>query len=329
MNFSAIIDKNYIPRLNTLLFSLRKYCKDFNFFVIALDIETFDYFQKIKNCFPVSVKEIHTFYPELDKIEKERDRVSYIFTLSPFYPSYILEKFPKLDHICSLDSDQYFFSSPEPLFKLLDNYSVLITPHRFSKKLKELNFERFGKYNVSFQVFKRDSIGLSCLQLWREQCLNWCFDYEEFGWYADQKYLDVWQELLGECVYVIENKGVGLAPWNVEDVTIYKQGSEVLVDKQKLILYHYQGLKILEFGLIYTFIDNYMKSNPPLLNSLVYKPIISKLLNFTTNIDGFSRNNRKYNEGFLIDKSDFIFKIKFGFVFEFKKYLTFQRIIKK
>ena len=326
MNFSAILDKNYIPRLNTLLYSLKTYELTFNFYVIALDDETFFYFKDVENCIPISIKEIHAFYPELDGIEQERDRVSYIFTLSPYYPSYLLEKHVDLEHICSLDSDQYFFSSPKSIFDLLNEYSVLITPHRFSQKLVNLDFERFGKYNVSFQIFKRNAIGLACLKLWREQCSNWCFDKEEGNWYADQKYLDTWQNELGNQIHVIDHNGLGLAPWNIEDVTIVKRFNQVYVDKTPLILYHYQGLKIIGDGYVYSFLDNYTLKNIFVINQLIYKPIIKSLIKFTLGVDAFSRNNRKFDYDFMVDKADFVFKIKFGRIFQFNNYLKFQRL---
>lgn len=324
MNLSAILDKNYIPRLNTLLFSLRTYCSDFTFYVVALDDETYCYFNQQSNCISISIAEIQAFYPILSQLKQERDPISYIFTLSPFYPSYILEKFPEIDHICSLDSDQYFFSSPQPVFDLLHDYSVLITPHRFSKKLEKLDYSRFGKYNVSFQVFKRDEVGLSCLALWRDQCTAWCFDREENGLYADQKYLDVWEEILGDKVHVIQDKGLGLAPWNIEDAQLQRRQGKLFIDENELIVYHYQGLKLLQDGYVYTFLDHYTCPTTNDIHAYIYKPLVRKLLEFTSTIDSFNRNNRTFDYDFMVEKADFVFKKKFGFIFEFRQYLKLQ-----
>ena len=205
MNFSVILDKNYIARFKTLLNSLSRYSTSYTFYVISLDDETYSTFSKVKNCIPIKVSVILEYYPELKQLEYERDRVSFIFTLSPYFPSYILEINNHLKYICTLDVDQYFFSSPKPIFDLLERYSVLITPHSFSKRLLEANFNVYGKYNVSFQVFKRDEIGLNCLKLWREQCYNWCKDVAEEGLYAEQKYLDSWIMIFGENIYEIQN----------------------------------------------------------------------------------------------------------------------------
>ena len=324
MNFTSILDKNYISRLNTLLFSLRKYSSDFTYYVVALDNETYCYFEYQPNCVSIAVEEIHDFYPELSRIKEERDPISYIFTLSPFYPSFILEKFKELDHICSLDTDQYFFSSPSPIFDLLETHSVLITPHRFSKRLSELDYARFGEFNVSFQVFKRNEVGLSCLELWREQCASWCFDFEENNLYADQKYLDSWQKTFGNQVHVIQNKGLGLAPWNLENVHLQQKNRKIFVDEDVLILFHYQGLKLLQDGFVYTFLDHYTIPKTHFIHRYIYKPIVHSLFKFTTKIDSFNRNNRTFDYNFMVLKADFVFKKKFGFIVEFRQYIKLQ-----
>ncbi len=311
MNFSAIIDKNYISRLKALIQSLSIYCKKFNFYVISLDNETYDTFLDKKNCIPIKIRDIHEYYPELDVIQKERDRVSYIFSLSPFYPSYLLENYPHLNHICTLDADQFFFSSPKPIFELLQTYSVLITPHRFSKKLVELKYTRFGKNNVSFQVFKRDEIGFSCLSLWRKQCIEWCYDREENDLYADQKYLDFWEETFGDKVHVIQDIGLGLAPWNIENYKISKRFGNIFVDNNKLILFHYQGLRFLKNKITYTYLNNYIENIDINLYKVIYKKIIKCIYKQNVVVDFISRNS--FDEKFIFENQKYCFIKKFFF----------------
>lgn len=324
MNFASILDKNYIPRLNALLYSLDKHESSFTYFVIALDIETSNFFQNRKNCIIITIDKIESNYPILKLLKNQRSSINYLFTLSPFYPSYILEAYPELDHICTLDVDQYFFSSPKPIFKLLDEYSVLITPHRFTSSLLNRGFEVFGKYNVSFQIFKNDETGLACLNLWRKQCVNWCFDHIEKDLYADQKYLETWNSHFENKILEITNKGLGLAPWNIENVRIIKKKNKIYVDNELLILYHYQGLKVLDYGFIYTYLDNYSENKVDTILNLIYKPILKKLLTFTVKVDSFIRNNLVFDINFLKEKSDYVIKRKFGFLFIFTHFLFFK-----
>lgn len=324
MYFSTIIDKNYITRLNSLINSLSKHCADFFFYIIALDNETSIFFSKHKSCITIDVSEVHFYFPELTKIKKDRDPVSYLFTLSPYYPLYILKKFPEIPHICTIDADQYFFSSPELIFNLLKKYSVLITPHRFSNNILIDNPKDFGDYNVSFQVFKNDEVGVKCLNLWCKQCFEWCFDRVEDNKYADQKYLDSWKSYFGDAIYSIDNKGVGLAPWNFENYKIKKHKNKIFIDEDELILYHYQGLKVLEYGFVYTYLDNYSLESPDLINKYVYKPIIASLLKMTTKVDTFTRNNRIFDFNFLKERPKYIFKRKYRFIFTFEQYSSLK-----
>lgn len=321
MNFSSILDKNYITRLDALLFSLNNYISEYKFFVVSLDDVTYNYYSTNKKCIPIHINEIHAFYPFLDKVKLERDHVSYVFTLSPFYPSFILQKHSDLNHICSLDSDQFFFSSPQPIFNLLATYSVLITPHRFTKKLLELNFERFGKYNVSFQVFKNDTAGNSCLGLWRDQCLNWCYDREENDLYADQKYLDSWSEKFPNKIFAINNVGVGLSPWNIDNYEIKLKSKKVLINNEPLILFHYQGLKLFDFGIIYTYLDHYFVTNTKIINRYIYPKIIKQLTVKKYSADKIIRNQLPFNTVFFREKEQFLFKYLKGKIISFKYYL--------
>ena len=101
-------------------------------------------------------------------------------------PLYVLKKYD-LTHICSLDADILFLDTPKSLFDYLNDYSIIITPHKFSEEITGL--VEYGIYNVSFQIFKNDETGRKCLQHWRTQCIDWCRDeFDEINnRFADQK----------------------------------------------------------------------------------------------------------------------------------------------
>ena len=206
MNFVTFFDKNYISRGLVLIDSIKEKCIEFKVFIVALDTVVLNYFSsKEDNITLISIEEIEIFFPELEEIKKERKLIEYYFTLSPLIPLYVLKKYD-VDHICSLDADIKFYSSPKTIFSYLENHSIIITPHKFSSENKKM--EQYGKFNVSFQIFKNNELGLNCLKKWKEQCLEWCMDEYDFKnhRYADQKYLDKWPEKLK---YLSEKPGKG------------------------------------------------------------------------------------------------------------------------
>lgn len=301
LHFAAILDINYLGRLMGLYDSMSRHHKHFVLYIVCLDDKLHNHLSdnNLRNTVVIPVKEIEAFYPELLLLKKERSPVDYIFTLSPYYPSFILQKYSEIPFICSLDVDQYFFSSSDVVFEQLEQCSVLITPHRFCDKIKHL--EAYGKYNVSFQVFKNDSHGRGCLKLWRHQCYSWCKDVLEDDKFADQKYLDTWQQQFGDKVQPIKNVGLGLAPLNFENYTITIKNNTVFIDEEKLILYHYQGLRFMSGNLINSGMATYKANASKALLAGVLQPIVSHLVktNAKAQKDSIGRIVAVKGKGFL------------------------------
>jgi hypothetical protein len=291
LHLATYFDVNYLSRGLTLFNSLKKYCEEFELYVVCLDEITLDYFLNSINIYPglipLSLNEIEEFDREFEECKKNRSTIEYYFTLSPCLPLYILKKY-NLPHICTLDADMVFFSSPSIIFSYLEKYSVLITPHNFSKELK--SFELYGLYNVSFQIFKNDTYGLECLENWREQCINWCYDIFEDGKYADQKYLDNWEKQF-KGVWPIDIPGIGVAPWNINSYSVTFSENQLFVNNSKLICYHFHGLRIIDKHLVVHGMSKYDVSITKAITRDLYKPYIKSLLSFKlSNDSGIERH---------------------------------------
>lgn len=246
---TTYFDKNYLSRGLTLYTSLKKYSTDFELYILCLDEFTQDYFDTRKADFPevktLRLEDLESEDQELLKAKSNRTKIEYYFTLSPVLPLFLLRKY-NLPHICSLDADILFLGSPEPIFKYLEGFSVIITPHKFSKELAFL--EMYGKYNVSFQIFKNNATGIACLETWKNECLEWCGDeYDAVNdRFADQKYLDKWITLYPNQVHVLNDAVSGLAPWNLNNYKIEKRQDVYFSDSQQMIFYHFHHFKILD-----------------------------------------------------------------------------------
>ncbi len=248
INLATFFDQNYLSRGVVLINSLQYYIKDFIIYVLVLDEKVSDFFIKNKEEFLqvklIYLTELENYDKELLEAKNNRSLIEYYFTLSPCFPLYLLEKFNLL-HVCTLDADMKFYSSPVEIFNNLNYYSVIITPHKFSKGIE--NLELYGKYNVSFQIFKNDNTGLDCLREWRNQCLIWCKDEldETKTKYADQKYLDHWCDLYFGKVKVLNDNGTGLAPWNLNNYSITRKDGNFYSNGEKIVFFHFHHNKFL------------------------------------------------------------------------------------
>jgi len=190
----------------------------------------------------ISLKEFED--EELLTVKPTRSRAEYCWTLTSSIILYALNAF-KIDHCIYLDSDLFFFASPQLLIDEMGDNSILITPHRYTLKYDQS--QKTGIYCVQFVVFKNDARGLAALYWWRKSCLAWCYNRFEDGKFGDQKYLDDWPERF-DGVFVSENLGAGVAPWNMQQYVFAKEedtivGTEIATGNKFLVIFfHFHSL---------------------------------------------------------------------------------------
>jgi len=223
--------------------SLVKYCEDFHLYVFAFDNKCYSILEEmhLQHLTVISLCEFEN--PELLEIKPTRSRGEYCWTCTPSTILYVLKQF-NVESCTYLDSDLYFFSSPHILLDEMGNNSVLITPHHYTKRYDQS--KKTGIYCVQFVTFKNDERGLTVLNWWKNACIEWCFNRFEENRFGDQKYLDDWPERF-KGVYVSENLGAGVAPWNMQQYSFVKEdgiivGTEIETGKKfNVIFFHFHS----------------------------------------------------------------------------------------
>lgn len=267
-NFCTLFDKNYVFRGLALYDSIVKNCSDFKLWILCLDPECYRILQKmpLKNTILIKLSDIED--EKLLEAKANRNHGEYCWTLGSVFTNFVIKNNQELDHITYLDSDIYFYSSPQVLYDEMADNSVLIIKHNYETRLKYLE-ARSGIYNVAFIIFKNDGNGLSILEKWNDNCLNWCYNKYEDGKFGDQMYLDSWpKDFKGICVS--KNVGADLAPWNIGKYRISRDNDEILVDGVPLVFYHTHTLKIIapdKFELYSSFYKI-----PLIIEKIIYEP---------------------------------------------------------
>ena len=240
--YATLFDKNYLSRGKVMLQSLQDQTHNQSvLFVLALDQTAAELAAKWPNTRIVQIHDLEAFFPNLLEAKANRSFVSYIFTLSPFLPLYILQKHPEISRITTLDADLLFLNSPEKVLESLGDEKIGITQHGFPEEQKHK--EIYGKYNVSFQSFPNTQNGLACLQSWAEDCLDFCGDYiDEKGRFADQKYLDFWSEKFHHVVDFPPT--IGLAPWNLKEQQLQQTNKKWQTKAGAPVFYHFHHFRI-------------------------------------------------------------------------------------
>ena len=284
--FCTYFDQNFLTRGLALYRSLLEHCPDFKLWVLCMDHTSYGILEKLDlpGIHPLFIEEFERNDQLLLSAKQNRSRIEYYFTCTPSLPLYILNNWPEVDLITYLDADLFFFASPTPLFEELRDSSIAITGHRFPPHLRDR--ERYGIYNVGWLSFRRDENALACLHWWRERCIEWCYDREEDGRFADQKYLDDWPSRFQNLV-VLEHKGANLAPWNLANYQLHSlKGNAAMVDEQPLIFFHFHGLKKIAWWLYNPHWSDYGANSSMVLRRRIYAPYLRTLFDVNRQLLG-------------------------------------------
>jgi hypothetical protein len=277
MYFATVLDKNYISRAKVMIDSLIENCNNsnLNIFILCLDDDVKNYFYNHKFVTTIELNNVEEYFIELIKVKNNRTYVEYIFTLSPFLPLYILKNFTNIKRITTIDADLFFLSDPSLILDSLGDYKTGITGHSFPNFLKK--FEKYGKFNVSFQSFPNTKNGMNILNSWKNSCVEYCSDHlDDFGRFADQKYLDDWVHLY-ENVIEFPFPYVGLAPWNLINVELKWKQNMLISKKSKLIFYHFHNIRFRSNYHLTTSLQDYGFKKPTIEIKKLYSTYFKKI----------------------------------------------------
>lgn len=272
--FCTLFDKNYLYRGLALHESLQRHAGNFVLYILCLDSETLATLSALALPSVVLVPLHEVESEDVLRAKSNRSMVEYYWTLASVCTEYVARTSKDSESVAYIDSDIYFFSSPAPLYIEMGEDSVLIVKHNYPPRFQYLT-GRSGIYNVGVVIFKRDAIGLNCLQDWRSQCIEWCYSRHEEGKFGDQMYLDSWVAQYKK-VHVLQHLGGGVAPWNIGQYQISHTDNRVLIGpSQQLIFYHFHTLKILSHNQFVLHSSFYVVSSEA--KRFIYGPYIQTL----------------------------------------------------
>lgn len=241
--YCTYFDHNYLPRGLALYRSLQRYAPGARLWVLCLSDACHQALTALAlpDLVPVRLGDFEATEPEVAATRQTRSVIEYYFTLTPAWILFVLNSEPALEWATYLDSDLFFFASPEPIYDEMADAAFGIIPHRFARGLEEQR--RFGLYNVGWVSVRARDDGISALRWWRARCIEWCYDRVEGDRFADQRYLDRLPELFGG-VHIIEHLGANLAPWNFADVRLECRDKAVEIEgRYRLLFFHFYGVK--------------------------------------------------------------------------------------
>lgn len=306
----TIVAKNYIGLAQILESSLNAHNEDTDFFILVAD----DFSDNLdKDNLPPNILIARNI---LDIANHQWIDMSFKYDLTEFCTSikpasflYFIEK-TEYEKIIYLDPDIYIYSSLSPIYEILENHSIVLTPHittikdSYEGDLPESNLMGSGVFNLGFCGIKKTTTSKKMLSWWHDRLQDKCYIDAYNFYFTDQKWMDFLPcYFTSDELHISHHLGMNIAPWNFFEREIFIENQEIKVrNRQKIlqnndypvIFVHYSGYNYIEMKK-----GNVVQNN--ILNIKDYEDI--KLL---TNVYGKAvYENRKTFDSYITEKYSF------------------------
>lgn len=240
--FCTVFDKNYLYQGVTLFRSLQSHISHFTLYCLALDTESVSALKALQfeNLIVVGLEALNA--EQVNWIRSRTNYPQFCWSMQPLICRYVLDLGEP--SVTYLEADSWFFSNPQPIFDELKGFSVSLAPHFYSPQFQNFQ-DGSGIYCTHFNYFKNDDDGTACLEFWRQKNFEYTKDLPQT--YPGQSALDLFKPKFSG-VAVITHRGAGVAPWNVQQYQVTKNGATTLIDQLPVIFYHYHQLARFEDG---------------------------------------------------------------------------------
>lgn len=247
---------------------------EFTMYLLAMDDDLDKVLreEKLERVAIITLDEIMAYEPELVRLKNERKGSEFYWTCSSVLMEYVLSNF-SIDCCTYIDADMYFYSDPAKMVEECGS-SVGVMKHRFPAGRYYRLLEAYsGTYCVEFNTFKNDCHGRQVLSDWKKSCLECCNALGDEKGFGDQRYLDDWDKIYPDDIYVYEDPGAGIATWNIKDYSL--EGNKIFYRGQEIIpiFYHFSGINYADDNSVTIRVDT---TDTVLIRSF-YEPYLRKI----------------------------------------------------
>jgi hypothetical protein len=253
----TIVAKNYIGLAQILEKSLKSKNPDTDFFIIVADnfSEGFNT-EEIPSNILIARNELNISSQNWIDMSFKYDLTEFCTSIKPSAFSYFIEK-TAYEKIIYLDPDIYIYSSLNPIYEMLENHSIVLTPHiniiqdTFKGDRSESGLMSTGVFNLGFCGIKRSLSSKKMISWWHERLLDKCYIDSYDSYFTDQKWIDFLPCFFSsDELYISRHLGMNIAPWNFFERKIFLSDEGLMVCSREdndektnvpVIFVHYSG----------------------------------------------------------------------------------------
>ena len=237
----TLADSKYFARISILVRSFFQY-EDHIINIVDVDGKMNDLInQRLSDYSKINVINLSNIIEDskLSNLKKE-----IYFYLTPLTVKYALDT-SEDDFILFLDADiKVYQNFIDHAINLMGGSSVGISFHGYKTGLSTMFLRDYGKYNVGFNLFKKNKISKLVVNDWNYDCTNYFKnDNNELSFFSDQIYLNKWIKNYGNHIHVFHNNGINISPRVTLKFNLRYKNNQYYIGDEKLRLFHFIGLK--------------------------------------------------------------------------------------
>lgn len=242
---------SYLNRARVLASSLRRQHPDWVIWAVLTDYPppgfTFDLAQED---FDRVVTAAELYGAETDQWLFAHDIVEACTAVKGRAFLHILDQ-PDVEKIFYFDPDIAVFNSMEPVSRLLDTHSIVLTPHQLDPEPQdalqaimdnEIASLDYGVFNLGFAAINAGSEARRFAVWWDARLHDWCHDRRDIGVFVDQKWCNL-VPCFFDNVKVLRDPGYNVASWNLSQRTMtFDPAGQAQINGEPLRFYHFTKL---------------------------------------------------------------------------------------
>lgn len=231
----TICATNYIGLAKVLGKSIRKYTHDIDYYIIVADEPGEELSKEFDDNIYVAKKVLSNFYSEekWNEMAFKYDLTEFCTAIKPTSIKFLFEK--GYEKCVYFDPDILVFSSIDKIYKSLDEFEAVVTPHisdiNLASKgnIKEQQLLCSGVFNLGFIGLRSTNRINSFIDWWSRKLQDKCFASISENLFTDQKWMDLLPCFLGNDLCISHDLGMNMAPWNFHERKVLQEGHELFV----------------------------------------------------------------------------------------------------
>lgn len=241
----TIASKNYLSLVRVFAKSMAQSNPNVPVYVLVVD--------RAEDKFDPAQEPYHAiFLEELENIPN-RERMFFKYTpielntaAKPYFLEHLLQKF-QIDKLCYFDPDIYVFSELDKIWQLLQNDSMVLTPHITSpypddRHPTEIEINLAGVFNLGFIGISNTPATAHFLTWWQERLYDYCYMKPFQGMHVDQNWVN-FAPTMYDDVFILRDLGYNIAYWNLHERArqLSFENGKLFIDHNPAVFFHFSG----------------------------------------------------------------------------------------